>query len=51
MKDRPSVNKPGADNSVQKGLRRHKLHDHQNNHGEPQKQPSVFDNYKEDKLQ
>lgn len=51
MKDRPSVNKPGADNPVQKGRRRQNLHEKQNNHGEPQKQPSVFDNYKEDKLQ
>lgn len=45
------TNKPGADNPMQKGKRRHKLHDAQNNEGNPQKQPSVFKNNKDNKFQ
>ncbi|MDU1412094.1 MAG: clostri-philic family protein [Clostridium sp.] len=43
-------NKPGADNPMQKGKRRKKLHDEQNNVGDPQKQPSVFQNNKDNKF-
>lgn len=38
-------------NPMQKGMRRQKLHDHQDNHGSPQKQPSAFQNNKENKFQ
>lgn len=33
-------NKPGANNPMQKGERRQKLHDEQNNHSEPKKKTS-----------
>lgn len=33
-------NKPGSDNPMQKGKRRQKLHEQQNNHGEPKKEES-----------
>ncbi len=32
--------KAGSNNPMQKGKRRQKLHDEQNNHGEPQKKSS-----------
>lgn len=38
-------------NPMQKGMRRQKLHEQQNNHGSPQKQPSVFQNNKENKFE
>lgn len=45
--------KPGANNPMQKGKRRQKLHEDQNNIGDPQvneKQSSV-QNYKQDKME
>ncbi|GEM_PF-1072353 len=38
-------------NPMQKGMRRQKLHDNQNNQGNPQKEPSVFQNNKDNKFQ
>ncbi len=35
--------KPGSNNPQQKGKRRQKLHDEQNNRGEPQKKPQYRD--------
>ncbi len=35
--------KPGSNNPMQKGKRRQKLHDEQNNRGEPQKKPQYRD--------
>ncbi len=34
------ANKPGSSNPMQKGERRQKLHEEQNNHGEPKKKTS-----------
>lgn len=36
-------NKPGSNNPMQKGKRRQKLHDEQNNHGDPKKKTSYKD--------
>lgn len=38
-------------NPMQKGKRRQKLHEQQDNHGSPQKQPSVFQNNKDNKFE
>lgn len=43
--------KPGSNNPMQKGERRQRLHEHQDNHGSPQKQESTFQNNKENKFQ
>lgn len=37
----PDVNKPGSSNPLQKGKRRQKLYENQNNVGDPQK-PSQY---------
>lgn len=38
-------------NPMQKGKRREKLHEQQDNHGSKQKQPSVFQNNKDNKFE
>lgn len=43
--------KTGSNNPMQKGKRRQKLHEQQDNHGSPQKQPGVFQNNKDNKLE
>lgn len=36
-------NKPGSNNPLQKGLRRQKLHEEQNNRGNPKNKPQYKD--------
>lgn len=47
---RGNEGKSFSNNPMQKGKRRQKLHENQNNEGNPQKEQSVFQNNKENKF-
>lgn len=50
MSTKDGVHKPGSVNSIQKGMRRQKLHSNQNNVGNP-KNPPKYENFNNEPIQ